>query len=823
VAADDLVIDSGSFQARIQRSTGRIEIAGTDRAGNPQGIVITFAPATALIGNQTLTIGRIVSSSQSAGAIEVVHEFGAGRVTARLSFPFSSVVQYEIVDWGGPSPDSTSISAISDANEHFFGFGEKFNSLDQAGNVVDMLTFDNPGNKGDRSYKVVPWFISNRGYGFHLDSTARSVFDMRTAATGRYTVTNRFGALKFNVVYGPALTDVLSRYTEFSGRPPLPPPWAFGPWISSDIWRDGGEVRYAVTKFRERGIPVSGFVFDSPWEVAYNDFNFNIGDPGTTQFGHPGTFEGTPYDGFTQVGEMMQFFQQHGLKVVCWMTPFVNISSDNEGVRGQNLGEARPDKKEERFFVSDAATGRALVVPWWKGRGSPIDFTSAAARAWLTDRLNDLLDASMVDTRSGREPAIGGFKTDDGESGNGPHTYIPDTARYGDGRTGRELVNGYCLEYHKIVYNVLGARGMLFARSGFSGTQAFPGCWAGDNEPNFGEQNGLPSVIVAGLSAAMSAFSIWGHDVGGYQNTNFSTVSPPDLFIRWAQFGCFSPIMQMHRQVDGNNLRQYPWGYPQVGESTEDNAALENYRFYATLHTRLFPYLYTYAKQSSETGLPILRPLVLHHPDDPQTFSVRHTYYFGGDLLVAPVIEPQSTKRQLYLPEGDWFDFWTNDHHAGKQNIVWTNPALPDRPKSKIPVFVRSGAIIPLILGEEVQTLCDADYVNNPAIRTWNGGLEILIYPAGNSRLVLYDATVIQCDEGTASIAVTITTATPRPILLRVRAPKPAAVAHDNAAIPEIVAAPAFDAALEAWQFASSPGFVLIKFQHSGGTSQIRL
>ena len=123
------------------------------------------------------------------------------------------------------------------------------------GSVVDILTFDNPGNKGDRSYKVAPWFISTRGYGFHLDSTAQSTFDMRAAAAGRYTITNQIGTLKFNVVYGPALTDVLSRYTGLTGRPALPPPFAFGPWISSDIWRDGGEVRYAVTKFRERTHP----------------------------------------------------------------------------------------------------------------------------------------------------------------------------------------------------------------------------------------------------------------------------------------------------------------------------------------------------------------------------------------------------------------------------------------------------------------------------------------------------------------------------------------------------------------------------------------
>ena len=96
-------------------------------------------------------------------------------------------------------------------SEHFYGFGEKFNALDQAGKAVRIETFDNPGDKGDRSYKAAPWFVSTRGYGFLLDSTARSVFDMRAAAADRYTVTNQIGTLSFQVIYGPALTDVLSR------------------------------------------------------------------------------------------------------------------------------------------------------------------------------------------------------------------------------------------------------------------------------------------------------------------------------------------------------------------------------------------------------------------------------------------------------------------------------------------------------------------------------------------------------------------------------------------------------------------------------------
>src|SRR5258706_6323498 len=167
------------------------------------------------------------------------------------------------------------------------------------------------------------------------------------------------------------------------------------------------------------------------------------------------------------------------------------------------------------------------------------------------------------------------------------------------------MKNGYCLEYHKTVWNVLGEDGILFARSGFAGSQAFPGSWAADNEPNFGD-NGLPSVIIASQSAAMSGYAIWGHDTGGYQDANFS-ISPPNLFMRWAQFGCFSPIMQMHRQV--SRELQYPWRY---GEE-----ALGNYRFFAQLHTRLFPYVYTYAKEAGANWIALIRPLGLMNQTGP--------------------------------------------------------------------------------------------------------------------------------------------------------------------------------------------------------------
>ena len=791
-----LTVDAGPLQARISQTTSHIQLAGPDLSGAGANAV-DLSPPAVLTPNGPLLFGAVLSSTPVAGGLSVRQAVGDAQVEANLTFAHDGVLHYEVTDWGSLQPLQTAIAGSTTAQEHFYGFGEKFDALDQAGNVVDMLTFDDPGTKHDHSYKVAPWFISTRGYGFHLDSSAESSFDMRAGAPNRFVVTNRFSTLRFNLVYGPALTDVLTRYTGFTGRPPLPPPWAFGPWISSDIWRSGGEVRYAVTQYSDRGIPASAFVFDSPWEVAYNDFQWNM-----TQFGSDATIDGTHYPGFASPAEMLQFLRTNGLKVICWMTPFVDVSSNDENVAGQNLEQSAnyADGAAKGVFVRQAPNGAPLVVPWWKGRGSPVDFTSAAGLQWLQDQLRKLVADSNVVTASGAiEPVIGGFKTDDGESGNGPNTYIPVTAAYADGRTGTEMRNGYCLEYHQAVWNVLGTSGVLFARSGFAGSQAFPGCWAGDNEPNFGD-NGLPSVIVAGQSAAMSAYSIWGHDIGGYQDTNFSQ-SPPNLFMRWTQFGCFSPIMQMHRQV--TRELQFPWRF--------GDQALANYQFFARLHVRLFPYLYTYAQQASTTGLPIIRPLVLLNQTDANTFAVEHAYCFGNEFLVAPMLTPNATQRDLYLPAGNWLDFWTSARHTGGQIITWANAN-----QAQFPLFVREGAIIPM-LRSDVRTLCDANYINNPQVSTMDGSWLIQAYPGGASEFDAFDGTRLQC-QGTAVSGTITISSTARTITLRILGDQPGTVRRDNAVLPQ-QGTPG--SGVPGWRYDAVAGFIEIDFTHSGGTTVI--
>ncbi|MDB4954502.1 MAG: glycoside hydrolase family 31 [Myxococcales bacterium] len=776
--------NDGAWESRIYSDSGHIALVGPGTGATP--LQINLAPPSAKIDGNWLPIGRVISQSSLGNGLELQQALGRQMITAQLTFSSTGVLRYEVVNWGGAAPTETQIAAASDSTEHFYGFGEKFNSLDQAGKIVHVITSDTAGDKGDHSYMVAPWFMSSRGYGFHLDSTAESDFDMRASAPDRFVAHLAFHTLAVNLVGGPSLRDVLTRYTGYAGRPALPPPWVFGPWISSDAWRDGGEVRYVVGKLLAQKIPGSVFVFDSPWEIAYNDFAWNM-----TQFSAGGTYEGQLYPGFTSSAEMMAFLKHNGFKVVVWLTPFINVRSNDEWIAGQNLGRAAiyDTAAANGYFVRSSPNGAPLVTTWWKGDGSPVDFTNPAARSWFTTQLQLLVDASGG--------AIAGFKTDDGEA-----DYIPLTASYHDGRNGSEMRNGYCVEYLKTVWSVLGLDGIVFARSGFTGTQSFPALWAGDNEPNFGAGNGLPSVVQAGLSSAMSGYSTWGSDIGGYQDRNASA-TPEDLFMRWTQFGALSPVMQMHRQITAG--LQYPWSYGQV--------ALDNYRAYAQLHTALFPYLYTYAKQASMDGIPLIRPLPLIDSSDPNALASSDEYGLGGDLLVAPVLTANATTRAVYLPAGGWFDYWTSSHVAGGASVSWSGTA------TQLPLYVREGAIIPRI-SPDVQSLADASYVGNSEIKTPDGSLDFLIYPSATSHVVVYDGTDITCDASTHTTTISVTSIARMVTFEVYSSAHPVSVTRDGTALAE--AAPAdLATAAEGWAYDGT--FVQIKIAHAGNSTTLVL
>jgi alpha-D-xyloside xylohydrolase len=671
----------------------------------------------------------------------------------------------------------------------------------------------------DDTYAVSPWFISSQGYGFDLDSTDESWFDMRNQYPDRYVISNMVGssfsgyvtnAVKYNVVYGPLLTDVLTRYTGYKGRPLLLPPWVFLPWMSSDVWSSGGEVRYVLSELRARGIPGSILVYDSPWEYSYNDFTWN-----TSQFSPGGTFEGTNWAGFSTTADMMSFLQTNGYKAVCWFTPFINTSSDNPECYAnceynvclnENFGTASnyPAALASNLFVHALSSGatNVLSVSWWKGTGSPLDFTNPNAVQYLQNTLSNLVSQSGG--------VIGGFKTDDGEAQASPTPFIPTNALYADGRTGVEMQNGFCVEYQRAVSGVLGTNGVLWGRSGFAGSQAYPAIWGGDNQPNFGDSDGLPGVMIAGESIAMSGYSIWGSDICGYEDSPWSS-STNSLFMRWTQFGAFCPIMQMHRSTSLCLI--YPWSF--------GADALTNYQYYARLHTALFPYIYSYATQANTSGVPIIRPLVLMYQTDTNTYgsvyNTSHSYLFGNEFLVAPVVTnpPASGPmiRSVYLPQGNWYDYFANVRYSGAQTIIWTNAN-----QHQMPLFVREGAVIPMI-STNVQTLLATSYTSNPNLVLPGAALQFLIYPTTNSNFTVYDGTSLTCQSNGTVIAATLNS-NPRPISMRFFVSQPFGVEYNGTRMTQFSNTTDYAATSMGWYYDSS-GFLNVTFNHAGGTAEI--
>jgi alpha-D-xyloside xylohydrolase len=584
--------------------------------------------------------------------------------------------------------------------DHFYGFGEKFNALDMRGRVTRILNkdkhagdSDDPAFFDDRSYKAVPFFMSSRGYGVWLDDPAVSYFDMDSKGQGKWTLHVKSERLRLYFFAGPRLADILARYTHFSGRPPLWPAWVFAPWKSRDVHMDRTAFEEDIFRQRELDIPGSVIVIDSPWETCYNDFRFN-----EKQFKNP--------------EQMLQLAHDNGYKVVLWITPMVNTVNIMDMI-GIGAGQCRnfdPIEKNSGFVLDDS--GHTALVDWWKGRGAMIDFTNPNAASYWTGKIKDLI-AMGAD----------GFKVDDGES------QFAIKGVYHDGSPGYSMQNYYAVLYHKFTYQAieesLKGDGVVFARAGAAGTQQYGIPWAGDNFADFSSL-GLPSVVIAGQSAAMSGYSVWGHDIGGYitrphrglEGEYTGERQTLELFMRWTQFGALSPVMQMHTT---SNKGAWDFGLD----------ALSNYIKYAKLHTQLYPYLHALNLEASRTGMPMMRPLPLAYQNQAQAHEQRYEYLLGPDLLAAPVVTEGALARDVYFPAGEaWVDFY---HEYGKEyegGSVQTVPA----PLDEMPLFARKGAVIPM-LPSDVDTLVSADMIKGQGVTPMDGRLEIHTWPGERDSL----------------------------------------------------------------------------------------
>ena len=533
-----------------------------------------------------------------------------------------------------PSITALAIDFAAQTDEHYLGFGEHFNHIDQRGQEIDLYVIN--GASGGLTYKPIPFFMSSAGYGLRLLTSYRT--KVRLACyddPSVISIRTENNQLSFQLWTGTPFAELLTRYTQLLGQPLYQPPaWIFGPWKSRD-WtvETQSTVEEDLRLPRQLNLPGTVKLIDAAWEAQLNDFEFN--------------------ENFPDPQGMITEARKLGYRIVIWVGPWIVRSDANQEIydfcdqQGYLIKDPSGQSYEHRLGNSPGFMGSCL------------DFTNPATVAWWQSQIEKLV-----------KMGFDGFKTDFGEQ-------IPDDAVFFDGRTGREMHNLYPQLYNQVTYEAMQhhTHGILLARSAWDGSQPYCALFGGDQSSDFGPATGFPSVIKAAQNAGLSGFPFYASDIGGYFGTPTEKV-----FARWIAFGAFLPIMQLH----GLGCRE-PWKYsPWI---------LDLYRQYARVHMDLFPYIYTHALKASKSGVPIVQAMAFAFPDESSIWQIDNElqYCFGEDLLVSPVYSGHSEVWNVRLPSGIWRDFWDGRLYTGGDGIQVKADI------DYIPVFARAGAIIPLL------------------------------------------------------------------------------------------------------------------------------
>ena len=483
--------------------------------------------------------------------------------------------------------------------EKIYGLGERFTNFIKNGQTVDIWNEDG-GTGTEQAYKNIPFYLSNREYGLFVDNPGKVSFEVGSEKVSRVQFSVPGEEMSYSVVGGENLKAILNTYTDLTGKAPLVPDWSYGLWLSTSFTTDYDEktVLEFVDGMAERNIPLSVFHFDCRWMKELEWCNF---DWDKSKFPDP---EG-----------LLKKLHDRGLKICVWINSYI----------GQKSPLFEEGAKNGYFIKNEDGS----VWQWdkWQAGMAIVDFTNPEATKWYQGYLKKLV-AMGVDC----------FKTDFGER-------IPtEGVKYYDGSDPELMHNYYTYLYNKAVYDVLietkGAdEAILFARSATVGGQQFPVHWGGDCSSNYPS---MAESLRAGLSFGMSGFGYWSHDIAGFEDQ-----ASPDLYKRWTQFG----LLSSHSRYHGSTAYKVPWLY---GDEAVDVA-----REFTELKLQLKPYLLKMAQETHETGVPMMRAMVLEFPDDPTCEDIDTQYMLGDDLLVAPVFREDGVAR-FYVPDDGTGQAWTN-------------------------------------------------------------------------------------------------------------------------------------------------------------------
>lgn len=510
--------------------------------------------------------------------------------------------------------------------EMVYGLGERFTPFVKNGQVVDCWNKDG-GTGSEQAYKNVPFYMTNRGYGVFVNEPEAVSFEIGTERVSRAQFSVPGTSLDYFVIYGPSPKAILEKYTALTGKPALPPAWSFGLWLTTSFTTSYDEA--TVTEFiqgmEDRQLPLSVFHFDCFWmrEFHWCDFKWD-----------ERVFPDPP--------AMLARLKARGLKICVWINPYI--------------------AQRSHLFAEGAAKGYFLKRPngdvWqtdqWQPGMAIVDFTNPAACDWYSSKLKALLDMG-----------VDACKTDFGER-------IPTDAVYFDGSDPVKMHNYYSYAYNKVVFDLLvrergEGEAVLFARSGTAGSQKLPVHWGGDCNSTF---ESMAESLRGGLSLCLSGFGFWSHDIGGFEGTPDAAV-----YKRWIAFG----MLSSHSRLHGSGSYRVPWLY--------DEEAVDTLRYFTNLKCRLMPTIFQAAIDAHETGVPLMRAMLLEFPDDATCAYLDRQYMLGDSLLVAPVMSADGNV-EYYVPEGRWTNYITGEVVCGP---AWRREA---HDFLSVPLLVRPNSIL---------------------------------------------------------------------------------------------------------------------------------
>lgn len=517
-----------------------------------------------------------------------------------------------------------------DIAEKIYGLGERFTPFVKNGQSVDIWNEDG-GTSSEQAYKNIPFHLSSKGYGMLVNHRGRVSYEICSEAVEslQASVPGESMELIFFGSQDGTMAPVLKDYTDLTGKPGLPPAWSFGLWLTTSFTTDYREetILSFVDGMAARKIPLHVFHFDCFWMKGYEWCNF-LWD--TEMFPDP---EG-----------MLRKLHDRGLKVCVWINPYI--------------GQKSPlflEGKKHGYFLR-RPNGDVWQWDMWQDGMAIVDFTNPAAVAWYQEKLKALLDMG-VDC----------FKTDFGER-------IPTDCVYFNGSDPLLMHNYYTHLYNGAVYELLERhRGKgdacLFARSATAGGQMYPVHWGGDSTSTF---LSMAESLRAGLTLGMCGFPFWSHDISGFEDT-----APPEVYVRWSQFG----LLSSHSRLHGSTTYRVPWLF---GED-----ASRVLKQFVELKCALMPYLYGAAVEACQSGVPMMRAMAMAFPEDMTCRDLDLQYMLGDSLLVAPVFRKDG-QVTYYLPQGVWTHLLTGETAQGG---TWRRDTCP---LDILPLWVRENTLLPM-------------------------------------------------------------------------------------------------------------------------------